>query len=230
VCTKQKSFVAHLFLNSLKQAARNTNQLAAALAEVAACSNATEFDKLSKKRSSQSCLCPVLVLFTFYFISDSRPLHRHANRTKFSKPEYLTSGKLLCNASPTSDELLTSATIVILPVGMEADFSVVAAAAALFPKALAIGNDRDFVLRNSTEHGPPVIRLLSQGNCVLYAPGGIFGCANVYALAMVEWEAKIVIAKANMTKTKINLARQKRGLRDLQQLVRHFWVSLSLLY
>ena len=172
---------------------------------------------IQKKRSSQLCLCPVLVLL-YFFISDSTPLHRHANRTKFSKPEYITSGKLSCNANPNSDELLSGATIVILPFGQEADFSVVAAAAALFPISVAIGNDRDYVLRNSAEHGPSVIRLLSQGNCILYAPGGIFECADVYAKAMVEWVAKIGVAKANLTKTKKNLARQKSRLRELQQL------------
>ena len=75
---------------------------------------------------------------------------------------------------------------MILPFGQEADFSVVAAAAALFPVSVAIGNDRDYVLRTSAEHGPSVIRLLPQGNCILYAPGGILECADVYAKAMVE--------------------------------------------
>jgi hypothetical protein len=82
-CAQNKKRVAtHLFVKSLKQAARNTKQVAAALAEVAACEKGSEFDKLSKKALLTLVFIPCVsfaLLFLFLTVRHSTDMRIERN-------------------------------------------------------------------------------------------------------------------------------------------------------
>ena len=78
--------------------------------------------------------------------------------------------------------ILTSATFFVLARGLEADFSVVAAAAEASATSLCIANDQDLCLRQTGIRSPAVLRLLRGGSVVLY-PRCVFADPDAYEKA-----------------------------------------------